>query len=127
MSGGVRTADFGGYADKPDRSGRPVRFEVSDSNLILFFKKIIMYQIEYEKTAIRTLARIPQKTATLIRDKIKQLAQNPFARNHNVTRLVGQDQTYRLRVGDWRVIYQIDQGVLKILVLKIGPRGDIYT
>ncbi|OQW86735.1 MAG: plasmid stabilization protein [Thiotrichaceae bacterium IS1] len=86
-----------------------------------------MYQIEYEKTAIRTLARIPQNTAKLIRDKIKQLAQNPFARNHNVTRLVGQDQTYRLRVGDWRVIYQIDQGVLKILVLKIGPRGGIYT
>jgi mRNA interferase RelE/StbE len=86
-----------------------------------------MYKIIYEKAAIQKLAKMPPKTASLIQKKIKQVAEEPYDPNNNIIiKLVSQDQSYRLRVGDWRVIYKIDNGELKILVLDIGPRGGIY-
>jgi mRNA interferase RelE/StbE len=42
-----------------------------------------------------------------------------------VKQLVGEPG-YRLRVGDWRVIYDVDSGRLVVRVLKIGPRGGVY-
>ena len=64
-------------------------------------------------------------TARLIRDKLEQLAQDPYARNPNVTKLQGRPG-YQLRVGDWRVIYELEEGRLVILVLKVAPRGGVY-
>jgi mRNA interferase RelE/StbE len=43
----------------------------------------------------------------------------------NVKKLVGQ-AGYRLRVGDWRVLYDVEAGRLVVRVLKIGPRGGVY-
>lgn len=43
----------------------------------------------------------------------------------NVKKLKGRDG-YRLRVGDWRVVYDIHNGELVLLVIEIGPRGSIY-
>ena len=63
-------------------------------------------------------------TARLIRDKLRLLAENPHATNSNATKLQGR-AGYRLRVGDWRVIYELVDDVLVILVLDIGPRGGI--
>jgi len=46
--------------------------------------------------------------------------------NGNIKVLQGYENFYRLRVGDYRVIYRIDDNELIIIVLKIGSRGDIY-
>lgn len=83
-----------------------------------------MYQIEYSKQSIRVLRRMPTNTATLIRSKIETVAQDPFAAP-GVKKLVGRDG-YRLRVGDWRVLYFLDGQRLRVLVTEIGPRGGIY-
>jgi len=56
---------------------------------------------------------------------LTELAENPFA-DTNVTRLKGYASTFRKRVGDFRIIFEGDQGHLIVLVLKIGCRGDIY-
>lgn len=56
--------------------------------------------------------------------KIDSLATDPFAAP-NVRKLIGRPG-YRLRVGDWRVIYQIDGARWVKLVLAIAPRGGIY-
>jgi mRNA interferase RelE/StbE len=85
-----------------------------------------MWKIEYKTPAIRVLARMSRKVAKLIEGKIEQLANNPYAPNHNVTALKGMKNYYRLRVGDWRVVYRIDGGILTIVVLKIAPRGGAY-
>lgn len=69
---------------------------------------------------------MPRETARLIRDKLRLLAEDPHAPNHNATKLQGR-AGYRLRVGDWRVIYDIVDDRLVILVLDIGPRGGIYS
>jgi len=83
-----------------------------------------VYQIEYSKQSIRVLRRMPTNTAMLIRSKIETVAQDPFAAP-GVKKLVGRDG-YRLRVGDWRVLYFLDGQRLRVLVTEIGPRGGIY-
>lgn len=44
----------------------------------------------------------------------------------NSIKMGGSDDFYRIRVGDYRIIYQVDQGVLTILVLTIGHRREVY-
>lgn len=67
---------------------------------------------------------MPANMALLIRSKIESLAQDPFGAQ-GVKKLVSRDG-YRLRVGDWRVLYFLDDQRLRVLVIEIGPRGGIY-
>jgi mRNA interferase RelE/StbE len=64
------------------------------------------------------------RTRARVKAKIEALARDPFGAA-NVKQLVGEPG-YRLRVGDWRVIYDVDSGRLVVRVLKIGPRGGVY-
>ena len=84
-----------------------------------------MYQLTYLRRAEKALLAMPRTTAILIREKLRQLAADPYAPNNNVKKLQGRDG-YRLRVGEWRAIYEIRDEQLIILVLDIGPRGGIY-
>ena len=86
---------------------------------------ICMYRIQFTKQARKTLQKMPINLAARIREKLELLASDPYAMHTNVTKLQNRPG-YRLRVGDWRVIYNIDHGHLVILVLKVGPRGGIY-
>ena len=83
-----------------------------------------MHEISYTADALKTLRRIPRNTADLIRRKTQEVAADP-ANAQNVKKLKGRDG-YRLRVGDWRVVYDIEAGKLVLIVIEIGPRGDIY-
>ncbi|MEW6429575.1 MAG: type II toxin-antitoxin system RelE/ParE family toxin [Thermodesulfobacteriota bacterium] len=84
-----------------------------------------MYSIEFSKQARRALTEMPRNTARTISGKILALAEDPHAPGNNVKRLAGC-QEYRLRVGDWRVIYALHDAVLVIEVIKIKPRGEAY-
>lgn len=83
-----------------------------------------MFTLEYSKQAARALIRMPATTAATIRTKLLELAQDPSAAR-NVKKLTGQPG-YRLRVGDWRVLYLLDNGKLIVYVVEIGARGGIY-
>ena len=84
-----------------------------------------MYRIEVEAEAARMLQRLPRNTARLIWSKIEHLARDPHAPSNNIKRLKGQD-AYRLRVGDWRVLYTLENERLVVFVLKVRPRGSAY-
>ena len=84
-----------------------------------------MYQIRYRSSAAKILQRMPSNIAKTIVPKINQLAKNPYAANNNVTRLT-DESGYRLRVGDWRVLYEIHDDAFIIEIVKIGPRGGVY-
>lgn len=82
-----------------------------------------MMKIAYSKAAIRALSRMPATTATRIRAKIARYAADPASMANNVKPLKGRDG-FRLRVGDYRVIFDQDGTVMA--VLAIGHRSSIY-
>ncbi len=84
-----------------------------------------VHEIDLSRQARRALKAMPRNVATQIRSKIDTLAGNPWAPNPNVRKLIAR-QGYRLRVGDWRVLFDIDNGRLVVLVLAINPRGGAY-
>lgn len=82
-----------------------------------------MKQVVYGRDALKALSRMPSNEAKRIRTKITQYAQAPGSLAQNVVKLQGRDG-YRLRVGDWRVIFAEDGTVID--VVDIGPRSSIY-
>jgi mRNA interferase RelE/StbE len=84
-----------------------------------------VYKIIYTTQAAKALLKMPPKTAQLIREKIMQLAIDPYASIPNAKSLQGRPG-YRLRVGDWRVIFEINKEEIIIVVLRIAPRGEVY-
>jgi mRNA interferase RelE/StbE len=84
-----------------------------------------MYAIEFTRSAVKALATVPPATRALLLERLETLSADPF-RMTGVKKLVGI-QGYRLRIGDWRVIFDIERDRLVIRVLKIGTRGKVYT
>lgn len=84
-----------------------------------------MFEVRFSRDAIKAMQRMPRNTARLIRGKIDTLARDPRASNKNAAKLTGRPG-YRLRVGDWRIIYELDQQQHILDVLVIGPRGSVY-
>ena len=81
------------------------------------------YRIEFHPRARRELAKLPKMIAERIANAIDDLEFNP--RPHGCKKLAGRD-AWRIRIGDYRVIYQIHDGRLFVLVVRIGHRSDIY-
>jgi len=82
------------------------------------------YRIELTHSAQRDLASLPRKARTRLGAKIDALAQNP--RPHGSKKLKGEENQYRIRVGEYRVIYSIFDDRLVVLVLRIGDRKSVY-
>ncbi len=82
------------------------------------------YTIHIDRSAEKTLRKQPRTVAARLIKAIFALADDPHPPSSR--KLEGYDFLNRLRVGDWRVIYQIIDAELVILVLDIGSRGDIY-
>ena len=78
----------------------------------------------FTRAAARALSRMPRNTEEWIRGKLCQLADDPSALSNTVKALKGGDDRYRLRVGDWRVLFTIETD--RIIVHEVGPRGSIY-
>lgn len=84
-----------------------------------------MYKIIFKKEAAKSLQKLPRNVTKTIREKLESIASKPYAEHPNAKKLQGRDG-YRLRVGDWRVIYEIQNDQLVILVLRVAPRGKVY-
>ena len=82
----------------------------------------MVFQIIWADSAIRQLKRLDRTIARRIFDKIGQLAENP----HRFVQKLVNSPYYRLRVGDYRVVLDIKENLLRILVLKVGHRESIY-
>lgn len=82
-----------------------------------------MRKIVLSKQAATALQRMPQADAKRITKKLQQYSVDPASMANNVKRLQGSDY-HRLRIGDWRVIFN-EAGVV-IDVVKIALRGDVY-
>ncbi len=83
-----------------------------------------MYRIEIATSAKKQLAGLDAKLRRRISDAIDQLAASP--RPPGAVKLVGEDRTWRVRVGDWRVLYEIRDEVLVVLVVAVAHRREAY-
>jgi mRNA interferase RelE/StbE len=84
-----------------------------------------MYSIQFARSADKALRQMPRDAAQRIRLRLDDIAEDLYADHPDVTKLQNRPG-YRLRVRDWRVIYEIEGDNLIILVLKIGLRGEVY-
>lgn len=83
-----------------------------------------MYKVKYSKGAIKVLRKLPRNWSERIICKIQELAMDPYSSQQS--KALKGSEGYRLRVGDWRVIYTMNHDVLEIWIIKIASRGDAY-
>jgi len=84
----------------------------------------VSYEVKFSKGAKKQFRKLPLNVQQRIQTKINELAIEP--RPNGVKKLQGDDNSYRLRVGDYRVIYEVVDNVLIVTVIKVGHRSDIY-
>ena len=82
------------------------------------------YTVHFKPSADRQLQRLPEPVQKRIVAGVAALAENP--RPAGVVKLVGDDNLWRIRIGDYRVVYEIHDTRLVILVLRVAHRKDAY-
>jgi mRNA interferase RelE/StbE len=82
------------------------------------------WQVVIHRKAEKILKRLDGDTLERIRRSIRGLAIDP--RPAGVKKLTGYDNLYRVRVGDWRIIYAIEDDRLIVLILEVSTRGGAY-
>lgn len=82
------------------------------------------YQIRVTPAAVRQLKKLDAAARRRVQAAIEILADQP--RPPGAKKLVGGDGEWRVRTGDFRIIYTIDDGVLLVLVVAVGHRREIY-
>jgi mRNA interferase RelE/StbE len=82
-------------------------------------------RVEFAPVARRQIKRLPRGIQERIIARIEELAPNP--RPHGVRKLVSEENLYRVRVGEYRVVYQIRDRELIVLIVKVGHRREAYS
>ena len=82
------------------------------------------YRVEIKKSAKNEIAGLPRREQRRVMSAIGALADVPRPRGGR--KLTGTDDIYRLRVGDYRVVYQIGDKKLIVYVVKVGDRKEVY-
>lgn len=83
-----------------------------------------LYRIEWKSSAAKELRKLPKNFVIRILNTVEQLSANPFP--IGVKKLVGTKDMYRIRIGDYRVVYSIVKSALVIEIIRIGHRKDVY-
>lgn len=84
----------------------------------------MIYQVEVAPAAERQLRRLDATMRKRIGMRVRSLAEDP--RPHGAKQLSARESLWRIRVGSHRVVYQIQDIRLVVLVLRVGHRGDVY-
>lgn len=82
------------------------------------------YTLKISASAEKSFKKLPDRDLRRVTKAILDLAADPHP--HGSIKLAGEENCYRIRVGNYRVIYEIQDRVLMILILKVGHRKDVY-
>jgi mRNA interferase RelE/StbE len=83
-----------------------------------------IWKVVFHRQAEKVLHRLPKDLVSRLWKAIQNLASNP--RPEGCKKLEGHDNLYRIRVGDWRISYAVEDDTLIILILEIAPGGGAY-
>lgn len=83
-----------------------------------------LYSVEFSERAAKSMERLPAKIFDRISKAADGLEINP--RPHGCVKLEGKIDTYRLRVGDYRIVYRVEDKKLFVLVIDVDHRSNVY-
>jgi mRNA interferase RelE/StbE len=86
----------------------------------------VKYAFRWRERAVRQLRAIPQQTALTILQALTPLGDDPRRPDADIKKLAGYSDRYRLRVSDYRIIYEIIDAQLIILIVGVGHRREAY-
>jgi len=84
----------------------------------------VLYQIEFSRQADPQFRNLPSQIQQRLKSRIDSLATAP--RPHGSEKLSGVEQLYRIRAGDYRIVYAVEDDRLLVLVVKVGHRREVY-
>jgi len=84
----------------------------------------VTYRIDFTTSAARQIKKLPRPARERVLQLIEGLAGDP--RPHGARKLVGEEAAWRVRAGDYRIIYDVIDDELTITVVRAGHRRDIY-
>jgi mRNA interferase RelE/StbE len=82
------------------------------------------YRIEFSHRAAKAYRVLPEDMRRRIEPKIDDLAEDP--RPHGARKIEGQETAYRVRVGDYRIVYEVHDRALIVMVMIVGHRREVY-
>jgi mRNA interferase RelE/StbE len=82
------------------------------------------YRIELTRAAERDLRGLSRDVLRRVDRKIQALSNDP--RPHGAKKLEGRANTYRVRVGDYRILYEVEDTAILVLVVRVGHRREVY-
>lgn len=84
----------------------------------------LSYRIEFTTKAADSFAKLPKEIQAKLADQIDRLAEDP--RPPGCRKITGHDDCYRIRQGDYRIVYAVIQQELYVLIVRAGHRKEIY-
>jgi mRNA interferase RelE/StbE len=84
----------------------------------------MVYTIQFRPSVWKDIKRFPKRDLVKIKKRIEELSVN--LPDLSSTKMRGNNTFHKIRSGDYRIVYQIDDDKLIILIIKIGHRKDIY-
>jgi mRNA interferase RelE/StbE len=84
------------------------------------------YDVVFKKSALKELQNLPQRIRKKILDAVQLLSLNPYTELFQIKKMKGAESLYRVRIQDYRVIYTIENHLIKITIIKIGHRKEVY-
>ena len=82
------------------------------------------YKVEIARRAVKSIARLPRREQLRVRAAVDLLADEP--RPPGCVALADEDSVYRVRVGDYRIVYEVVDDRLVVQVVRVGHRRDVY-
>jgi mRNA interferase RelE/StbE len=83
------------------------------------------YRIEWKRSATKEVRKLPAEAINRILKAVESLSSNPYPPGSR--KLVGAERTYRIRVGSYRVIYNVLESTLVVEVIRVAHRKDAYN
>ena len=82
------------------------------------------YRIEFVRSAAKAYARLDPTLRRRVDQELSRLSDTP--RHPGVIRMQSEDEIYRVRIGDLRLLFSVEDQILLVLIVKIGHRGSVY-